>query len=55
MNRFNKLILSFKMKSRKLRKKSLKFLFLMNIFGGRSFVLLLIQISVLIGKMKMIN
>jgi hypothetical protein len=49
---FKMQIISFKRKSKRLRKKSLRSLSLMNIFGGPSFVLFLIQKNVLIGKME---
>ena len=52
INKFKMQILSFRSKSKRLKKKSLRLLFLTNIFGGHSFVLLLIQQSVLIGKMR---
>ena len=52
INKFKMQILSFRSKSKRLKKKSLRLLFLTNIFGGPSFVLLLIQQSVLIGKMR---
>ena len=52
INKFKMQILSFRSKSKRLKKKSLRLLFLTNIFGSPSFVLLLIKQSVLIGKMR---
>ncbi len=52
IKKFKMQILSFRNKSRRLRRKFLKSLSPMNIFGGHSFALLLIQRNVLIGKMR---
>ena len=55
INKFKMQIISFRKKSRRLKKKSLRSLFPTNIFGGPLFVLLPIQRNVLIGKMELTN
>ena len=53
INKFKMQIISFRKKSRRLKKKSLRSLFPTNIFGGPLFVLLPIQINVLTGKTRL--